>query len=63
MTVHAFTRPPRGTKIRKMMCATCGGHAYARAVCVICCKPLCRRHTITADGQTYCRKCVPGYVM
>lgn len=50
------------TKPAAAKCELCSGNAIARAICMFCLTPLCRRHTRTVDGNTYCPKHAPGYV-
>ena len=57
---HALDFKPRPSSMKAMKCAPCG-NAIARAVCSICFKPLCRRHTIVDDGVNYCSDHKPGY--
>lgn len=45
---------------KALQCKPCG-HAIARAICVVCYIPLCRRHMKNVDGQTFCVDHVPGY--
>ena len=49
---------------KALQCELCG-HAIARAICVVCYKPLCRRHSCVIDvgfgAQAYCAEHVPGY--
>lgn len=60
----ALDNLPHARRPKPLKCSPCG-NAIARAICVVCYKPLCRRHTATIDvgfgAQTYCKDHVPGY--
>ena len=58
---HALDRNPRPITPKKMKCHACSGNAISRALCTFCHVGLCRRHTVTVEGATYCRKHAPGY--
>lgn len=57
---HALDGRGAGSTMKAMKCEPCG-NAIARALCSICWKPLCRRHSIVVDGAVYCSEHEPGY--
>lgn len=58
--MRALTLQPRRSGHQKATCEVCI-HAVARAICLVCYKRLCKKHTVTQNGQTTCREHKQGW--